>query len=289
MKIQKILLLYKKSAYKIHFLENEVIKIRKIDIIQNQIKQFKEAHSLHYQTLKVVTRILSDSGVELTKCCRGHEINYNKYDLIVTVGGDGTFLEAARNCYKHQIILGVNSAPTYSIGRFCICDMTNFGSLIQSVLGGHFFINYLQRIRLKFNHIHKTFDALNDALICHTNPAMLCRYYMALRDQLEEHRSSGMWVATASGSSGAIKSAGGKKLDRDSKKFQYLPRELYTLNNIRYRLKGGILKAEEQIKITSLMNKGMVYIDGAHWYIPFYYGTSLKISLSPNPIKTVKF
>ena len=74
-----------------------------------------------------MAKILLTHGIRFTESYRGRGIDYLKYDLIITVGGDGTFLEAAKHA-KHQIILGVNSAPDHSVGRFCIANKYNFGN-----------------------------------------------------------------------------------------------------------------------------------------------------------------
>jgi len=68
----------------------------------------------------------------------------------------------------------------------------------------------------------------------------MSRYYLQVGKLLEEQRSSGVWIATAAGSTGGLRSAGGKVLPKEDKKFQYKPRELYYGKKTCYHLKGGI-------------------------------------------------
>ncbi len=86
-------------------------------MIVSELNKFKHAHDEHYKSLRAVSKILMTHGVRYTENCRGRKLNYDRFDLVITVGGDGTFLEAAR-MLKGQVIIGINSAPSHSVGRF---------------------------------------------------------------------------------------------------------------------------------------------------------------------------
>jgi NAD+ kinase len=103
----------------------------------------------------------------------------------------------------------------------------------------------------------------------------------------EKQRSSGVWISTTAGSSGAIYSAGGKIMGPSNKGFQYLVRELYVKKGEKYKLKTGILKKNEKIVFKSLMRNGRIYIDGSHSSIPFPFGAKATVTISPSPVKTV--
>ncbi|MDO8580991.1 MAG: NAD(+)/NADH kinase [Candidatus Omnitrophota bacterium] len=283
---KNVLLLYKRSAYQLYFLDSKSSMRPQNPIVVKECEAFKEAHDSHYATLRTVARTLFRHGVRFTECYRGRNIPYSAFDLVITVGGDGTFLEAARKI-KHQVMLGVNSAPKYSVGRYCVANKDNFEGILKRLLAGRFKIKHFHRLRVQFDHRRQPVEALNDVLICHRNPAVLCRYGIQRGSRFEEQRSSGIWVSTPAGSTGAIHSAGGKGMDPYAKKIQYVPRELYESKGSRYRLKGGIVPAGQKIKITSLMRQGMVFLDGAHQKFPFDFGSQLMISLSSHPVKTV--
>jgi hypothetical protein len=103
----------------------------------------------------------------------------------------------------------------------------------------------------------------------------------------EEQRSSGVWIATAAGSSGGLHSAGGLVLPQESVEFQYKPRELYRGKNIRYHLKGGVLGPTKKITLTSLMREGVVFVDGSHVCLPFSFGARAFVNRSSNPLKII--
>jgi NAD+ kinase len=286
--LKKVLLIHKKSAYSIYFMERKIhlAKGKRTDL-QKEIKRFKKAHDEHYASLKEIERILVKHGIEYTKCSRDQKINYARYDLIITLGGDGTFLEASRNI-KDQVILGVNSAPSFSVGKLCIGTSGNFEKIIRHIIGKRFTLSLWPRLRLALEGHVRPIDCVNDILIAHSNPAAVSRYYLKIGDVKEEQRDSGLWISTAAGSSGAIQSAGGRTIKNEEKKMQYMPRELYYGFSKKYRHKGGVLRGFKSIAITSLMRNGMIYIDGTHYELKFPFNYVLKVSFSPNPLKTIK-
>ena len=148
-------------------------------------------------------------------------------------------------------------------------------------------IRYLNRLRVQFKENHRTLDALNDILVCHRNPAAMSRYYLKIDNRLEKQRGSGLWISTATGSSGAILSARGRKIVEFKKSLQYQPRELHAFKGRGYDLAGAILPYKTKIMITSLMHQGTIYTDGEHVCSPFPYGTEISVTHSPKPIKTV--
>jgi NAD+ kinase len=254
--------------------------------LRKEMKRFKKAHDEHYNTMDRVESILKAYGVKYTKCFRGKKINYAPYDLVITVGGDGTFLEACRNI-KGQIILGVNSAPSFSVGKLCTANIRNFEAIIRHIVGGKYAVSVWPRLRLNLQGHVRPLDCVNDVLICHLNPAAMSRYYLKIGRMKEEQRSSGVWIATPAGSTGAIRSAGGKVMKVSAHQMQYAPRELYYGFSKMYRHKGGLLSRGESITVTSLMRSGMIFVDGTHFEMKFPFNSTLKVTLSPAVLNTI--
>jgi NAD kinase len=202
------------------------------------------------------------------------------------VGGDGTFLEAARHV-KEGTLWGVNSDPSWSVGRFCSGNPKNFEVLLDKILAGKATVKKFNRLSLSFSDGTQPMNVLNDILVCHHNPGAMSRYFLTIGRVREEQSSSGVWIATAAGSSGGLHSAGGKVLAQESKKFQYRPRELYRWKNTHHRLKGGILKPTQKITLTSLMREGVVFVDGSHVCLPFSFGARISVNRSSSPLKII--
>ena len=248
--------------------------------------RFKKAQETHRRTLQTVLRVLHGRKLKTRLSARSVRSPGFSPDLVISVGGDGTFLEAARGVDR-EILLGVNSDPERSAGSFCAADAGNFEKMLDRLLEGKASVQKLQRLRLSLNGSRLPIKVLNDLLITHRRPAAMSRYWVRIGNLREEQHSSGLWAATAAGSSAAIRSAGGKKLLLESRKLQYLPRELYKPHGTRYRLTGGVISSERIFRVGSLMSDGMICVDGEHRTFPFRYGDLLEIRGSGRPLRCV--
>jgi NAD+ kinase len=275
MNAKNILVLYKKSAFSIYF-EHPKSSFKKPKNLPKEIARFEATHRKHFDCLGAVEIVLKRSGIRYAKICRGRPVDYRRFDLIITVGGDGTFLEAARGT-TGQAILGVNSDPSWSVGRFCCADVRTFSAIFQQYLDGRIAVKEISRRKLQVRG--QEIPVLNDVLVCHHNPAALSRYYLSVGGVREEQKSSGIWISTAAGSSGAIKSAGGRQLPLTSNKIQYRPRELYKgRGKTGYKLRGAVVPSTTKIAVTSLMREGFVFVDGSHIFFPFDFGETITVS-----------
>ena len=284
----KALVVFKKSAYQLFVLESEpsLFHPGKGPDDKRYLSRFRASHELQKRTLHVVTDALRREGVLFRTIFRAEDIHYDPYGLIITVGGDGTFLEAARHT-KHQPIIGVNSDPKQSVGKFCSADAGSFAGLLSRFLRDRACLTRLPRLCLSLNGKPVDKPVLNEVLISHRNPAAMSRYMLSVGRVKEEHRSSGLWVSTAAGSTAAMRSAGGRTLQWASELLEYRPRELYLGHHARYRLRGGVLTRRTTLRVGSLMREGSVYLDGPHHSIPLHYGSVLDISLNAPPLNRI--
>jgi NAD kinase len=172
------------------------------------------------------------------------------------------------------------------VGKFCAANEQNFERVFSGILSGKSKEKKLSRLSLEIKKPEQKSLALNDILFCDINPAAMSRYELTIAGQTEEQRSSGLWISTVSGSTGAIRSAGGLVLKETNDKIQYRPRELYYRTRNQYQLTGNVLPLVTPLKIRSLMRKGVIYVDGAHTKIPFGYGQVAIVKRSLLPIRT---
>lgn len=284
--LKKILIYHKTSIYQ-HLLDQRQ-PLSGINLNSKFIHRIKTTHVKHYTTVAGIEKFLKKEGLSYHKAKRGEKVDFSKFDLIITIGGDGTLLEAA-HYINDQLILSINSDPAWSIGHLCGGDNKSFGKLIHYVILNKFKIRLLHRLNLKIKRKTFSIKFLNDILICHSNPAAMSHYVIRFKGKEEEHKNSGVWVATAAGSTGAVHSAGGKILPLTSKLFQYQPRELYYGKKYQYRLTGGLISPRQSIRFVSLMKDGLIYIDGAHEKISFPIGEEATITQSSQPLKTISF
>lgn len=205
-------------------------------------------------------------------------------DLVVSVGGDGTLLSAS-HYVKDGMIIGVNSAPGDSVGHFCTSNRESFAEGLDSILSLKWRPVELARLQVTLDGKPLTELALNDALVAHYSPAVTTRYLIEVGDHIEEHRSSGVWISTAAGSTAGIGSAGGRRMPLRSRRIQFLVRELYREPNREYKLTRGFTPPDSGVTIASKMPDGRLYIDGARAQYQFPFGARAHIEIAQESLK----
>ena len=96
--------------------------------------------------------------------------------------------------------------------------------------------------------------------------------------------SSGVWVGPAAGSTAAIRSAGGKVLPIGSQKIQFVVREPYRGVANKYRLVKGLVGPGDDLRITSRMTKGRIFLDGTQKVHAVSIGQRIRLTLSEEPL-----
>lgn len=258
MRLRKVLIIYKKSSYQ----------------------------TIHRETFGSVKAGLDRLKIPYDVRLRHHLRPIRHYDLTVTVGGDGTFLEAS-HYLDRGLILGVNSVPKESVGFFCRATAANFLEKIHRCLKGTFRVQRLHRLEVTLDGKRTGPLALNDILFTNRNPAGMSRYLLKVGRTHEEQKSSGLWISPAPGSTAAVRSAGGRKLPVGSRKIQYVVREPYTPKGRKYRLLRGILALNQPVTIVPLREDAALYIDGPHFFHPVRRGQTIVIRNAHHPIRAV--
>ena len=283
-----ILVIYKKSLHQIYFNEYRQQLIAANNVFSDVDRaRLLASHESHVHTRKHIEASLQSRGVRYKAFYRARQVDYTPYDFVISVGGDGTFLEAARQITT-QPILGVNSDPERSVGAFCPVTRDSFEAALDQVLSGACETVPLNRMFLSRNDDKPLrFLALNDVLITHASPAAMSKYRLTVGDATEDQNGSGLWICTAAGSTGGIRSAGGKVMARRSKRLQYKPRELYSAGVNQYQLCGAIIPAACPLIIESRMREGCAYIDGTHMHIPLPFASRLEIRNADYPLRMV--
>ncbi len=179
--------------------------------------------------------------------------------LVVTVGGDGTFLTVARHC-RATPLFGVNSSPSTSTGHYCIALPSTLEALLALWREGRLKTTPLARIRAEIEGQRLPHDALNDLLFANRTPVSSTRFALRIGDVTELHLSSGMWIATASGSTAAIRSAGGEVRPMHDHRLQWRVREPYLRDGETRTLLSGF--TDDAIEIVSRSDKNALYVDG---------------------------
>ncbi len=287
MRLRKVLITYKKSSYQEKALDrHDVDYIRLLQRRNPAIRRSKRAHDSHMETLEAVTAMLKQLKIPFDLRLRTKLRPIQGYDLILTIGGDGTFLETS-HYVKRGLMLGINSVPDESVGFFCQATARTFQEKIERYLAGRAELRTLHRLALSIDRKRLWALSLNDVLFANSNPAGTTRYLLKIGGVQEEQKSSGIWISPAPGSTAATKSAGGRILPLESDRVQYVVREPYTPPGGRYHLLRGILGPRDRIDVTSMMDDALVFIDGPHLVFHIRRGSLLSAWNSGCPIQAI--
>ncbi len=244
----------------------------------------RRSHEDHERTIEEVGRALDKLGADALWVRRAHApFEANGAALVLTVGGDGTLL-AASHRLSTTPILGINSAPSHSVGFFCGTRKGHAAEAIAKALDGKMKALSLTRMTVRRNDETISTRVLNDALFCHHSPAATTRYILKLGRIVEEQKSSGFWIGPAAGSTAAQRSAGGKILPLASPVLQLDAREPYTPEGEELRLVRSLVPEGKELLVRSKIRDGRLFIDGPHDSIAIGMGDRLVFRRSPESL-----
>lgn len=264
-------------------------QIKRGKLTQASLEELETAHEEHYQSLARVREVLEAKQINFEEISRGDRWpSKNDLDMVVSVGGDGTLLSASHRILTEVPVIGVRSSNS-SIGYLCACGYDGIEETIQKYLDGTIKLASCSRLRAIISYAEEgrerqTVPVLNDFLFANHNPSATTRYNIKLGTVTEAHKSSGVWVSTATGSTAGILAAGGQKMDREDQKFQYRVRELYAAQETLYKLTSGFFDPEDNLILENRNEAAVLALDGQRGVIPLKFGDTITFERAA-PIK----
>ena len=286
-RVTRALVVYKKSYYELYGYTQRAGRFASLQgHHQAIIEAMWHSHEENQRTLAAVQAAFEVVGIPYDCLYRGGLTSVAGYDLVLSVGGDGTFLEVAR--YAGDLpILGVNSDPARSTAFFCAANGSTIRAHLEALVAGKVGEVGLARMQVAINDRLLPYYALNDLLVAHANPAAMTSYTLVIDAVSEPQRSSGLWIATAAGSTAAIRAAGGRILPLRSRKLQYLVREPYNGDRCRYGLRKGIVEPGTLLTVISKTRRGRLFMDGPHLRFSLGLGDVLTVTTAATPLRVL--
>ncbi|ARI76794.1 NAD kinase [Halobacillus mangrovi] len=209
-------------------------------------------------------------------------------NIIVAVGGDGTFLQAVRKTGFRQDCLYVGIRSHNEAGLYCDFSIDDHDEMVESMQNAEVEVRRFPVIEATVNN-ESTYLCLNE---CSVRSTLIKSIDIDVHiDDLhfETFRGDGLIVATPTGSTGYNKSTKGAVVDPKLPCFQVS--ELASLNNNRFRTLGSsfILSGERTLKLQVTQDGNdypVIGMDNEAYSIRNIKEVSVK--LSDNVIKTVK-
>jgi len=155
---------------------------------------------------------------EVARCVSG-------LDLLITLGGDGTILRAARIAAQHSVpILGLNLGR---VGFLAEMELEDWPEKLQRVFIGEYWLE--ERVMLhadlwRGGNALGDFEALNDVVIGRTSLARVVRLATCIDGSyLTTYVADGLIVATATGSTAYALAVGGPILPPELRNILVIP------------------------------------------------------------------
>lgn len=142
---------------------------------------------------------------------------FDDSDFIICVGGDGTFLKAARRAFAlKKPVLGINKGTIGFLAEVEPCEIEN---ALEKVMANEY--NIQPRMVLKAEVIRngkKVYEnyAINDAVVTRMALSRILRLKVHVNEQLvDQYGGDGVIISTPTGSTGYSLSAGGPIVQPD--------------------------------------------------------------------------
>ncbi len=273
----KVIVVVKKTRYETANAEAK----RLIESHHQSVSGWVAAHDRHHRSLAAVMEGLERAGCRVGLVSSPYEsFDPGGSELVVPVGGDGTFLAASHSVGKTPM-LGVNSDPESSRGFFCGTDWAGFQEALEDFgnrVSGHALV---QRMEVSVAGRIRSTRVLNEALVCNPNPAATSRFSLRIGESgWERNMSSGFWIGPPAGTTGAMRSAGGDSVPLEARLLQVVSRE--TIDGATRKAVTG-----DTVSLVVRTDSAAVYMDGPYRWAEAPLGETVECRLSDDPLRVV--
>ncbi len=207
-------------------------------------------------------------------------------DALVVLGGDGTFLRAARAVAEVDVpILGINLGK---VGFLSKAEASELDGVLGKIVEGRFTIDARMTLEGRILRDGRPIDevrhvALNDIVVARGSLARVCRLDVAIDDtHLATFIADGLIVSSPTGSTGYSFSAGGPILDPVSRNLVVTPIAAY-LSAIR----SVVVSPMQTVRCTVVdAYEALVSVDGRE-DIPVRVGDVVEVRATDRPIRLI--
>ena len=204
-------------------------------------------------------------------------------DMVISMGGDGTFLKAARKVGSKGIpIIGIN---TGRLGFLADIHPNEIEQTIDEIIQGNYNIEERSVLQLKCNH--PTIDypyALNEISILKRDDASMITIHTHIDNSyLATYQSDGLIVATPTGSTAYSMSVGGPIIEPNTKTLIITPIAPHSLNVRPFVIRDDITV---RLKVESRSHNYLISLDGGSFKCS--EETELCIRRAPYTVKVIK-
>ena len=210
---------------------------------------------LSIKTKQELVYLLNDKGINI------YETFKNSVDIVVSIGGDGTFLRAIKDTnYPDIPFLGIN---TGHFGFFAEYEPNDLDKVVDTILNENYTLQEYKTIKTIVNDNIELDPAVNDVLIKHGEVSMVHLNLYIDDEKIESLASDGLLISSSAGSTAYNYSLGGSIIDPDIDVLEVTP--VAANNNNVYRSITSSMVVSSTRKISILpedKDNTVIVIDG---------------------------
>lgn len=205
-------------------------------------------------------------------------------DLVISIGGDGTFLRTAAKIGNKQIpILGVN---TGRLGFLADTSYQDFGEALQEIFDQKYIIEERTQLRVEIEHPldEDSYIALNEVAILKQDTASMINVEVTVNDEfLTNYEADGLLISTPTGSTAYAMSVGGPILSPTLSTFVLSPVAPHALTFRPLLIDDD---SEIKIKVNSRSDHFLLSLDGRSTVLST--DMKFKVRKTSYPLKLVR-
>ncbi len=183
------------------------------------------------------------------------EMERQKVDFIVSVGGDGTILRTIHKMDDPVPILGINMG---TLGFLVDVEPKDAFQTLEQLVSG-FEVDERSRLKVLLNGMCLP-PATNEVVLMTASPAKMIEFEIIVDGSLmEDFRADGVIIATSTGSTAYAMSAGGPIVDPRVDAIVLVPMAPFKLSSRPWVIPG---KSMIEVKLKLPMKEALVVVDG---------------------------
>lgn len=255
--------------------------------------QIQLSHDNQVQFIETFENLALELGLQI-RFAREREmdqIHPGSNDLVISCGGDGTFLTCAQK-YQTSILLGMNSdyKPKAGPGSFGALTSTNRTTLKKNLLRlleGDYFIDHWNRLQVTING--KAIDryAVNDIYFGQKIAYQTCDITVIQSEIEQDFNCSGLLCCTGMGSHAWYYNAGGSPFSNELDAFGFSALFPNLKRTMKYS--SGIVSSRHELTMIPQGDNYILSFDSKLDVIETELGDKIRVSLAPKPVRVVSF
>lgn len=288
---EKILCVVKTTVYEHYDLKKDVFhkfdEKRKnvIEYSHKKQKRFEKIFKDLCEKLNLPVTFISDKVI--------NDYSGDDYDLVMTFGGDGTFLNAAQH-FKHNLLLGINSdldtdPSRGSIGALTSVNEFNLEEYFIRLKNDDYIIETWKRLYAKINGVELPVLATNDIYFGALEAYSTSNFEIYWNNKIEIFQGcSGIIFSTGMGSTSWYKNAGGTSFANDLPIYGFVVRDPHI--DRRQGFTRGIIDGGEEVVLKPLRSGYVLSFDSKEHNYVLDETDELRVGLSQKEaVKVIVF